>query len=547
MKDVVYITGHRNPDTDSICSALAYAEFKNKTGEYEAIPIRQGELNLETQFVLDYFGVEPPKLLTTMKPYVRELDYDSSYRVDKMIPVKRGWNIIQDNTLASLYVTDEEDRLIGVASLANLTHSFMDVRDDKIIGRSKTTIDNIIDVLMAQSVVIPQNPRPFSGKMMVFAMDSENDQVEHYIEENDIVITGDNSCIQKKLIEQGVSLLIITNGNGMGDDLIRLAENNNITVISTELDTFMAARILPMAVPVGYVMTKENLIYFRPSDSLNDVKKEMSKTRYRSYPVCDDRGVVLGSISRYHVMNNRRKKLILIDHNERNQSVRDIEEADIIEIVDHHRIANIATDSPIMFRAEPVGSSATIVSEMFFESGIRPSKKVAGLLCAAIISDTLLFRSPTTTYVDKRVLSRMSKLADLDVEDFAGKMFRAGTSLKGRDPKDLIDGDVKTFGIGDEKIRVGQVMTLDPEELEPIKDELVELMEAKIKENGETMFVLVLTDIFKENSELLVVGKHQEDVERVFGHRVENGTISAPGVLSRKKQVIPKLTKAILG
>ena len=240
------------------------------------------------------------------------------------------------------------------------------------------------------------------------------------------------------------------------------------------------------------------------------------------------------------------KKLILVDHNEKNQSIDDIDQAEIVEIIDHHRVANISTTSPLFFRAEPVGSTATIISEMYLESGLRPSKEIAGLLCAAIISDTLLFRSPTTTDVDRRVLDRMSKIADLDVEEFANKMFKAGTSLKEKSSLDIVEGDVKTFTIGEEVIRVGQVMTMNPEELEPLREEITQLMQEKINKKGETTFVLVLTDIFNETSELLVVGDHLEDIEEEFGNKVKNGTISAPGVLSRKKQVMPRLTNAFL-
>lgn len=546
MKDIVYITGHKNPDTDSIVSALAYANLKERRDGVKAIPLRLGHLNKESEFVLDYFGMNPPIKKDSMKPQVKELEYDNAYNIDESLPVRNTWSIIQDNKLNSLFIVDEEEKLKGVASLSNLTESYMDIWDDKIIGRSKTPLENIIDVLSAKRAYVPEDRRDFTGKMTVFAMNEKDETMQEFIREGDIVITGNRKEALEFLINRKVSLIILTNGSDFDKDLGKLAEKNKVTVISTEYDSFMTARLLPMSIPVGNVMSTENLVYFTEQDSIDHVRDIMRQTRYRSYPVVDERGKVIGTISRYHLISSDRKKLVLVDHNERNQSIDDIDEADIIEIIDHHRVANVVTSSPLFFRSEPVGSTATIISKMFFEAGIRPSKEIAGILCAAIISDTLLFRSPTTTDTDKRCLDRLAKIADLNPEEFAMKMFKAGTSLKGKTPEDLIEGDVKTFNIGGKDVRVGQVMTMNPEELLPIKDELTKLMKEKIASRGETTFVLVLTDIFNETSELLVVGDYIEDMERVFENKVEDGTITAPGVLSRKKQVIPRITEAIL-
>ncbi|MGO3018848.1 MAG: putative manganese-dependent inorganic diphosphatase [Anaerococcus sp.] len=546
MKNTVYITGHKNPDTDSIVSALAYANLKERRDGVRAIPLRLGHLNKESEFVLDYFGLKAPLKKESMKPQVRELDYDYAYNIDESLPVRNTWSIIQENKLNSLFIVDGEEKLKGIASLSNLTESYMDIWDDKIIGRANTPLENIIDVLSADRILIPQEGRDFSGKMTVFAMNEKDLEARDFIREGDIVITGNRKEALEFLINSKVSLIIITNGSGFDKELIGLAEKNKVTIISTEYDSFMAARLLPMSIPVKNVMSTDNLVYFKEDDSIDHVKEIMRQTRYRSYPVVNARGKVIGAISRYHLISSERKKLVLVDHNERNQSIDDIDEADIVEIIDHHRVANVVTSAPLFFRSEPVGSTATIISKMFFEAGIRPSKEIAGLLCAAIISDTLLFRSPTTTDTDKRCLDRLTKIADLDPEEFAMKMFRAGTSLKGKTPEDLIDGDVKTFNISGKDVRVGQVMTMNPEELLPIKDDLTKLMKEKIASRGETTFVLVLTDIFNQTSELLVVGDYIREIERVFKNKVEDGTITAPGVLSRKKQVIPKITEAIV-
>lgn len=547
MKKTVYITGHKKPDTDSICSAIAYADLKNRLGQYEAVAVRLGKLNQESRFVLDYFGVQPPVLKESMKLTVGDLSIDQGNNIDPSIPIKMAWEVFQEGATNSLSVVNNDGQLVGIASLSNITKSYMDVWDDKILGRSNTSIDNIVDVLAAKIIYLPENPRPLSGKMTVFAMTGNEKDLEGMILENDIVISGNRSDYYKYLLETKISLLVLSHGAKLDDEAIKIAKENNVTVLSTEYNSFMASRLLPLTIPVGHVMTRDNLIYFKTDDTLDIVKEAMAKSRFRSYPVVDATKTVVGSISRYHLISSDKKNLILVDHNERNQSIDDIEEAEILEIIDHHRVANILTTGPVFFRAEPVGSTATIISEMYLESGIRPSKEIAGILCAAIISDTLLFRSPTTTDIDRRILDRMSKIADINPEEFADKMFRAGTSLKGKSAQDLIEGDIKTFTIGEANVRVGQVMTMNPEELVPIMDDLKSQMAGKIKQKGEDTFVLVLTDIFNQRSELLVVGEYFDQIKDEFGKVTPNGTIEAPGVLSRKKQVIPRLTEAIIG
>lgn len=546
MKDTVYITGHKNPDTDSIVAAITYANLKNRQGDVHAIPVRLGKLNPETKFVLDYFGVKAPVIKESMILQVSDINYDKAYAIDPSIPVRTAWDIFQEGVTHSLSVVNSEGKIIGIASLSNITKAYMDVWDDRIIGRSETPIENIVDVLSAKLYNLPENPRKYDGKITVMAMNDGSEEFDGYFSEGDIVVLGNRTDYLEYLITRKVSLIILTNGSRVDDDLIAYAKENNVTILSTEYNTFMTSRLLPMTIPVSSVMSTEDLIYFSTTDTIDSVRDTMSKSRFRSYPIVDENKKLVGSISRYHLISSKMKKLILVDHNEKNQSIDDIDQAEIVEIIDHHRVANISTTSPLFFRAEPVGSTATIISEMYLESGLRPSKEIAGLLCAAIISDTLLFKSPTTTDVDRRILDRMSKFADLDVEDFANKMFKAATSLKEKSPLDIVEGDVKTFTIGGEAIRVGQVMTMNPEELEPLREEITKLMQEKIDKKGETTFVLVLTDIFNETSELLVVGDHLEDIEEEFNNKVKNGTISAPGVLSRKKQVMPRLTNAFL-
>ena len=539
MKNKIYITGHKNPDTDSICSAIALAELKNKMGE-DAEAIRLGNLNRETEFVLDYFNVQRPRLKTSIKPQVRDIEIDAAYCVNPSLSMASAMDLIQKNNISSLPVVDDDDNLIGIVSLSNIASTYMEIWDDSIIGRSNTSFENILDVLKGKVLYLPDKAREFTGKMAVKAIKNQD-----LISEGDIVIVGDDVKDQESVIRKGVSLLILTISSKLDDELMELAKENNVAVISTGLSTFMVARLLPQAVPVEYVMTRDDLVVFHKDDLIDDVREKMSQSRFRSYPVLDNKNKVIGNISRYHLISKLKKKIILVDHNERNQSIDDIDSAEIIQIVDHHRVANISTSSPIYFRNEPVGSTATIVSKMFFENGIKPSREVAGLLCAAIISDTLLFRSPTSTETDKYVLNKMKKIAAIDVDDFAMKMFRAGTSLEGRKPDELLKSDVKSFSVEGVNVRVCQIFTMDLESTASVESELKEAMENFVATSDAETFVLMITDIFKEVSEVILAGSFKEAIARKFDKDLVGDKFLSEGLLSRKKQLLPKISSAI--
>lgn len=539
MKNKIYIVGHKNPDTDSICSAIALAELKNKLG-VEAEPIRTGGLNRETEFVLDYFKVDKPRLKTSIKPKIRDIEIDAAYCVTPNYSMAAAMDLIQKNNINSLPVVDDDEKLIGVVSLSNIAASYMEIWDDSIIGRSKTSLENILEVLKGSFVHLPENPRPLSGKMAVKAIKKQD-----LIDEGDIIIIGDDTKDQEAVIKKNISLLILTISTKLDDDLLELAKKHRVTVISTGLSSFMTSRILPQAVPVEYVMTKDDLAVFHKDDLLDDVREQMTNSRFRSYPVLDSKNQVVGNISRYHLISNLKKKVILVDHNERNQSIDDLDSADIVQIIDHHRVANVATSAPIFFRNEPVGSTSTIISKMFFENGIKPSRKIAGLLCAAIISDTLLFRSPTSTPTDKFVLNKMSKIAAIDPEEFAMEMFRAGTSLEGKKPEELLKTDVKNFTFEGKNVRVCQIFTMDLDSTASVEDDLKEAMEEYLEKENVESFILMITDIFREISEVIVVGSFKEALARQFGKEIVNSKFVAEGLLSRKKQLIPKLSSAV--
>lgn len=543
MDEKIYITGHRNPDTDSICSSIAYAEFKNKTCKVNAIPIRCGELNRESAFVLDYFNVKPPLFLETVKTQICDLNIDTIVPVCPEISLKTAWAIMKKNSVKTLPVVDEDSKFCGIISLSNLTSVIMDVWDNYILYKSKTSLNNIIDTLSGEVIFSDENCKQFCGKIIVAAMSPST--VKEVVDEGDIVICGNRKDTQESILNAKASLMIITGGNNPEENIIQKAKTAKCTIISTPYDSFTASRLITQCIPIEYVMVTNDIVSFHTDDLIEDIRDTMSKTRFRSYPVLDKKNHVVGTISRYHLISDMRKKIILVDHNEKTQSIDGIESCEILEIIDHHRIADIQTGLPIYFRNEPVGSTATIIASMFFENGIRPSKKTAGLLCASIISDTLHLKSPTSTKTDEIYLHRLSEIADINIDDFTSKMFKAGTSLKGRTPEEILNEDLKIFILDKYKVGVSQVSTIDMEGFSNIKDNIVELMNNKCSEENYNIFILMLTDILNQGSKLIAAGEDKFLVEKAFSINLDNDDTFLSGILSRKKQIIPPLSSAI--
>ena len=544
MENIVYVTGHKNPDSDSICAAYGYSEFKNKTSKLPTIPVRLGNVNAETQFILDYFKVEAPKLLETVKLKVEDLDIDTIASILPSLSLKMAWIIMRDNHIKSLPVVDNNERLVGILSISNLTSSYMDIGDNNILAKSKTSIENILDTLSASSIYINEKCKIFKGKIAVTAM--QPDSLKEIVDEGDIAIVGDRPDVQEALIDIKTSLIIITGSHGLAENLLSKAKENGVTIISTPHDSFTASRLLIQSIPVSYVMATDDLISFSNDDLVDDIKDIMAETRYNSYPVTDENGRVVGTVSRYHLISNHKKKVIQVDHNERGQSVDGLEEAEVLEIIDHHRVADIQTSNPIYFRNEPLGSSSTIVGKCYFELDITPSKEVAGLLCGAIISDTLLFKSPTCTEQDKIICRKLAEIAGIpSIEDFAKAMFKAGTSLKGKSVSQIFNQDFKPFKMGEAKVGVAQVNTMDIDGFMPLKDEMLSFMKSEADSKGYDVVMLLLTDILTEGSQVLVAGERYDYIEKTFNVELKDSMAFLPGVLSRKKQVIPPLTNAV--
>ena len=401
MKETVYVSGHKNPDTDSIISAIAYSHLLNSIGKYDAIPVRLGSISQETQYVLDRFDLETPILLKSVKQRVEDLDYDKVTVFSKELTLKTAWSLMKQGNLKAAPILDEHSQLVGLLSTSNIISGYMDEWDSTILAKSKASIENIVDTLDALVLHLNREVTHFQGEIHVAAM--QQSEAKKRIKENDIVIVGgDREDAIDMLIEQKVSLIILTGSLKLNKTLLKKVKDANITTISTPYNSFVTSQSIIQAVPVEFVMQKGGLVTFNIHDTVDEVKEVMADTRYRSYPVLDLNGHVIGSISRYQLLKGERKKVIQVDHNERAQSIPGIEEADILEIIDHHRVADIQTTNPVYFRCEPLGSTATIVAKAYQEFGVEIPQNIAGALLCAILSDTLIFKSPTCTPTDTR-------------------------------------------------------------------------------------------------------------------------------------------------
>jgi len=543
MKDIVYIVGHKNPDTDSICSAIAYAELKRAEG-FGAVARRLGNVNRETAFVLDHFGVEKPEFLATVKTQVMDLSMDQAYPVRAGTSVKTTWDMMKSNGVKTVPVVDDDEKLIGILSVSDITDEYMDAHENNTIASTGTRLASIAETL--DGIVICGSEKDFSttGKIVIAATDPN--EFGEYIGPGDIVITGSRSDSQARALEAGANCMIITCGASPADRILELAAAKGSVVMLTPFDTFSTARLINMSIPAGAIMKSDKIVKFELHDYVDDIQEKMLKTRYRSYPVVDGQDRVQGFISRYHLISRKKKKLILIDHNELAQAVDGIEQAEIMEIIDHHRLGDIQTMHPIYVQSEPVGSTASIVAGKYLASGHEMPAKTAGLLCAAILSDTIRFKSPTCTGMDVRIANQLARIAGIeDIEAFAGQMFKAGSALIGRSPDDIFHQDFKEYTFDDRRIGMGQIFTVDPEGVEEIAGELVEYMTDLCSQGRYRLLMLFATDVLKESSLVFCAGSDTSLVEKAFGVQVVNNTAYLPGIVSRKKQVIPQIAAAM--
>ena len=541
MSDLVYVSGHRNPDTDSICSAIAYSYLLNATNKYNAVPVRLGEINRETEYVLKRFGVEHPVLLKTVKQKVEDLNYDKVTVFSKDLTLKTAWFLLKQQNLKSAPILDEHGQLLGLLSTSNIIEGYMDQWDSEVLKKAKTPVENVIDTLEANVIYLNESLKVVEGDIHIAAMSGS--EAKKRIHENDVVIVGgDRSDDLEELISVKPSLIVLTGSLTADENVVKKCEEQGISIVSTPFNTYQTSQQIVQAVPVEYVMIKGDIKTFSTDDTLDYMKEVMSETRYRGYPVIDLNNRCVGSISRFALLKGLRKKVVLVDHNERGQSIPGIEEADILEIVDHHRVADIQTVGPLLFRGEPLGSTATIVTKMFDELDVEMPSHIAGLLLGAVVSDTLLFKSPTCTPVDTKIAKKLAKIAGVDIQEFAMEMFKAGTSLVGKTVDEIFNQDFKKFSFDNLQVGVAQVNSMDIEGFLPYKKDMLDYMNKFAEDNNLEFTLLLLTDIINANSEIFVGGPRPELVEKAFNVQLTECQGTLVGVISRKKQVVPAIT-----
>ena len=533
----VYVIGHKNPDTDSICSAIAYANLKNKITGEKYIAKRAGEVNGETAYVLDKFQVSVPSLLDNVHLQVKDMDIRHIEGVSGHMSIKDAWARMKDENIKTLPVTRGE-KLEGLITIGDIATSYMEVYDNNILATARTQYRNIVKTLDGTLISGNEHGYFLNGKVVIAA--SSPDLMENFIEKDDLVILGNRYESQLCAIEMDASCLVICQGANISKTIKKMAEERDIVIIQTPHDTFTAARLINQSIPVKYFMSRDNLEIFHLNDYVEHVKEVMSKTKYRDFPILDNKGKFCGFLSRRRLMTSRKKQVILVDHNEKSQAVNGIEEAEVQEIIDHHRLGGLETIGPVYFRNQPVGCTATIIYQMYQESGVEVEPQMAGLLCSAIISDTLLFRSPTCTPLDELAAEKLAEIAGLDMEAHAVAMFDAGSDLKSKTNEEILYQDFKKFKSGDTTFGVGQVTSMNAEELKKLKDKMKPFLEsARTKENIDMLFLL-LTDILSENSYVIYAGAEAENIlSQGFNQMPVDGEALLEGVVSRKKQFVP--------
>ncbi len=546
-KRKIYVIGHKNPDTDSICSAIAYADIKNRTGEnaiYEAK--RAGQINEETLYVLKRFQMNTPGYMPNVGTRVKDMDVRKVGGVDSKISLKKAWTLMRNENVFTLPILNQNQELEGLITTNDITESYMDVYNNTALSEARTPYRNILETVDGTMIVGNEHAHFTDGKVLIAA--SSPEVMEQSVEQNDLVILGNRYEAQLCAIEMGASCIIVCMGVPISRTIRRLAEDRECFVISSPHDTYTVARLINQSMPVKHFMTSENLVKFSIDDYTDDIKEVMAKLRHRDFPVLNKHGKYVGMVSRRNLLGIKRRQLCLVDHNEISQAVDNIESAEILEIIDHHRIGSLQTMAPVYFRNQPVGCTATILYQVYQEKNLTIEPNIAGLLCSAILSDTLMFRSPTCTAIDKAAAEKLAEIAGVKCEELASEMFAAGSNLKNKSPEEIFYQDFKKFELNKSSFGVGQITSVNPDELTDIKKELLPYMEKALGSHGESMLFFMLTDIINESTELLFYGGDSKNVVSEAFHK-EPGegqqSVILQGVVSRKKQLIPSFMTAM--
>ena len=546
-KKKVWVVGHKHPDSDSICSAISYAYLKNAINQKEDVEYearRAGEVNPETAYILERFGVEAPELVEDAGSQVKDIKMRKTEGVSSHISIRKAWDMMKDQDIATLPVVNTRNKLEGLIVTGDIAESYMDVYDNETLAIARTQYKNIIETLAGKLLSGNEHGYFVKGKVVIGTATSE--VLKDKIESDDLVILSDREDAQLLAIEENCSCIVVSNGFGASDKVLEAAKEKEVVIISTPYDTFTAARLINQSMPIKFFMARDNFTTFTLDDLLSDVKKTMSEVRHRDFPVVDDDMNYIGMISRRNLLSFDKKQIILVDHNEKSQALNNIDDAEVVEIIDHHKIGDLQTLAPVYFRNQPLGCTGTIVYQMYKENGVEIEPKIAGLLCSAIISDTLMFRSPTCTPVDKMVGEELAKIAGVEVEELAIKMFEAGSNFAEKTEEEILNQDFKIFHAGDVSFGVDQVSAMGKKQLDEVKARLIPALDAMIEEKKIDMVFVMLTDILTESTDLICGGEGAREVaQKAYPKATGEDSLWLEGVVSRKKQLIPSFMSSI--
>ena len=540
----IKIIGHRNPETDSVCAAIAYSRLKNKIDPDRAYkPCRAGALSRETDFVLNRFGAPVPELYDDVRPQIRDVDFRRTPAVDGEMSLRRVWMNMRDENIDTLCIVDR-DHLQGMITVKDIATANLNSLDTHILADADTSYRNIVDTLNAQVLYGDIADRRVKGHIVVAAGSPE--QIEQAVSKGDIVILTNRAEGQLTAIERDAGCIVVCSGSQVSRAILMLAEEKNCIVLRTDCSPYVAGQLLPQAVPIRHYMVSQDLLTFTPNSLVEDAAKVMATVRHHYFPVADENGRYLGMVSRRNLMNLHKKQLILVDHNEKSQAAEGLSDAEILEIIDHHRISALETDSPVYFRNVPVGCTCTIIYQMYLENGAEIDPSTAGLMLSAILSDTLLFRSPTCTPADRQAAEALAKIAGVDLEAYADAMFEAGGDITGKTAEEIFNGDYKVFTCGGIRFGVGQSSYMSEKNRKTSQRLVGPYLETALSKQRLDYIFYMFTDVRASATELLMAGPDAEEVAaEAFHVEVKDGMALLPGVVSRKGQVIPALMGAL--
>lgn len=544
-KKTIIVIGHKNPDTDSICSAICYADLKSKITNETYVAKRAGHLNEETQYVLKKYNIPVPEYIKDVRPQVSDIDIRRTEGVSKDISVKDAWTKMKELNVVTLPITYKK-RLIGLITIGDIAKSYFEVYDSTILSTAKTRFQNIVDTLNGTVITGDINEVFTKGKVVIAA--ANPDMMENYIEEGDIVILGNRYEAQLCAIEMEAKCIIVCEGAGISKTITKVANERDCIIISTSYDTYTVARLINQSMPIEFLMRKkeDGVISFNTDDFIEDIQGIMAKKRHRDFPIEDNKNNYIGMISRRNLLSAGKKQIILVDHNERGQAISGVETAQILEIIDHHRIGSIETVTPVFFRNQPLGCTATIICQMYHENNIAIPEKIAYLLCSAIISDTLIFKSPTCTEEDIKACHELADIAGINIVEHGMEMFNAGSNLSSKTAKEIIMQDYKKFSVNDVTIGVGQINTMSQTEIDNIRGRIENYIDKVVNDGSVDMVFLLMTNIMTESSEVVFAGKSAGSVlANAFNVTVNGKTAILEKIVSRKKQFFPAIMETL--